>query len=259
MSHVLVTGAGGLLGRQVCEAVQARGGRVSALVRRLPPAPASHTTWVQADLLRAETLAAPVFETVDAIVHCASNANAPAEDSAAMANLLGAARRVPHIVHVGIAGIEDAAGALAYYRVKLDCEAQLRASGRPHTIVRATQFHELINDVLHALQKGPLLLLPRLTFQPVDVQFVAGRLADRALAAPAGRVSDVHGPQTLTFEVMSRAWLKARHATRIRIPVPALGLLRGFAKLSRVEGEAGGIDWATWLASHAMKSGEPKP
>ena len=250
MAHVLVTGAAGLLGSRVCQAVRARGGRVSALVRRIPDAATPDTAWKVADLLHPATLKSSLFDSVEAIVHCATNAGVPCEDGVALNNLLGASGQVPHFVYVGIAGIDNAGDALAYYRTKLDCEARLLASGRPCTIVRATQFHELIDYVLHSLQKGPFLLQPRLQFQPVDVGFVADRLADRALGRAEGRVQDVHGPQSLSFAAMSDAWLRARRERRLRVPIPAYGLLRGFSKLTHIEGEAGGLDWATWLASH---------
>lgn len=257
MAHILVTGAAGLLGRNVCDALRSRGAYVTGLVRQVPDAPTPQVAWAQADLLRADTLSASIFDGLDAIIHCATNSIVPAEDVRAIGNILRAARHVPHVVYVGIAGIEAAAGALAYYQAKLDCEAALLASGQPHTIARATQFHDLIDYVVSSLCKGSFLLCPRLTFQPVDVRFVAERLADLALAAPIGRARDIHGPETLTFDALSRAWLQAHHTTKLRIPIPALGLLRGFSRLARVDGDAGGLQWSAWLAARASVASRP--
>ncbi len=61
-----------------------------------------------------------------------------------------------------------------------------------------------------ALAKPPVVLLPaRVCDQPVEVAEVAGRLAELAAGAPAGRVADLGGPEVRTFESLARAYLGA--------------------------------------------------
>jgi uncharacterized protein YbjT (DUF2867 family) len=48
-----------------------------------------------------------------------------------------------------------------YYRAKLEAEALVEASGLPWTILRATQFHELVYRFLQAAARLPILLVPR--------------------------------------------------------------------------------------------------
>lgn len=65
--------------------------------------------------------------------------------------------------------------------------------------------------------------------QPVAVTEVAGRLADLAAGAPAGRVDDLGGPEILTFPELARAYLTATGRRRPLLNVPLFGTAyRGF-------------------------------
>ena len=139
--EVLVTGATGTLGRQVVGAATAAGHRVRALSRR------SHVGytgvhWSQGDLLSGSGMDAAV-DGIEVIVHCATQAIGN-KDAVAADHLIGAARRggVAHIIYVSIVGID--AIPLPYYKTKLRVEQALAASGIGHTVLRATQFHDLI-------------------------------------------------------------------------------------------------------------------
>lgn len=68
---VLVCGATGFIGRNVAEALAARGDRVIAVHHRRPPFGHPGISWVQADLTRAEDVGR-VVEGVDAIVQAAA-------------------------------------------------------------------------------------------------------------------------------------------------------------------------------------------
>ena len=71
----------------------------------------------------------------------------------------------------------------------------MAASGLGHTVVRATQFHDLINAVFSVQRFSPVLLALRgVRFQPIDTGDVAARLVELIDAEPAGRAPDIGGP-----------------------------------------------------------------
>ncbi len=72
-----------------------------------------------------------------------------------------------------------------YFASKLDAERAVIESGIPYTILRATQFHELILMTVRGMSKLPLIPVPGFRFQPVDADEVAARLV-RAGAGFAG-------------------------------------------------------------------------
>ena len=90
-----------------------------------------------------------------------------------------AARRagVGHLVHVSIVGIDRIP--LPYYQTKLRVEEALEAAGIGHTVLRATQFHDLINTIFSIQRYSPVLWALRdVRFQPIDTRDVAGRLVE---------------------------------------------------------------------------------
>jgi uncharacterized protein YbjT (DUF2867 family) len=48
-----------------------------------------------------------------------------------------------------------------YYRVKFAVEKMIEESGPPWTILRATQFHELVVMMLSPLAEAPVAVVPR--------------------------------------------------------------------------------------------------
>ncbi|HTT90348.1 MAG TPA: hypothetical protein VMF65_12420 [Acidimicrobiales bacterium] len=90
-------------------------------------------------------------------------------------HLLEAVSSARHLVYASIVGIDPIP--YAYYRRKLACEALLETSDVPHTVARATQFHELIAMVLQIAERLPVALLPLdFRFQPVAAADVAAHL-----------------------------------------------------------------------------------
>jgi uncharacterized protein YbjT (DUF2867 family) len=88
------------------------------------------------------------------------------------------------------------------------CWRPRRAAGIwPSTILRATQFHELLGQVLHAVQRWPVAALPLdIRFQSVAAAEVAARAADLVAAAPVGRAPDFGGPQVLSGRQIAATW-----------------------------------------------------
>ncbi len=220
MTTILVTGGTGTLGRLVAERLRADGHEVRVLSRHAQP--------YAVDLIQGGSGLDAAVAGVDTIVHCASTPRGG--DEKAAAHLIAAARRagVPHLVYISIVGVDVVP--LGYYKTKYAVEKLVEESGLGWTILRATQFHDLLVQVFEAMSKLPVLLLPAgVSDQPVEVAEVADRLAELASGEPAGRVEDLGGPQVRAFPDLARAWLRATGRRRRLVTVPIPGrAVRGF-------------------------------
>jgi uncharacterized protein YbjT (DUF2867 family) len=107
-----------------------------------------------------------------------------------------------------------------YFASKLAAERVVADSGLPWTILRATQFHDTFLTVARATAKLPVVpVFAGFRFQPVDADDVAARLVQLTLGVPAGRVSDLGGPQVYTMADLLRGYLHANHQRRLIMPV----------------------------------------
>ena len=217
MTTILVTGGTGTLGRLVTERLRADGHEVRVLSRRARP--------YAVDLREGGAGLDAAVAGVDTIVHCASTPRGG--DERAATNLVAAARKagVRHLVYISIVGVDRVP--YGYYRSKLAVEKLVAESGVGWTVLRATQFHDLLLQVFEGLSKVPVMMLPAgVSDQPVEVAEVAEvaeRLVELANGAPAGRVEDLAGPEVRTFESLARAYLKASGKRRAVVQVPLWG------------------------------------
>jgi uncharacterized protein YbjT (DUF2867 family) len=228
---ILVTGGTGTLGREVVRRLLAAGQDVRVLTRRHRPA-AEHA-WAVGDLASGEGIAGAV-DGVATIVHCATSGRG---DAAATRRLADAAKAagVTHLLYISIVGID--AIPMFYYRAKLDAEQVVEGSGVPWTILRATQFHDLVATMSSAQHRLPVLFaLSGVRFQPIDTGTVADRMIELALAPAAGRVPDIGGPEVRTSADLARAYLAAtgrkRPVVSLRLPGKIFRALRAGANLT---------------------------
>ena len=246
--HVLITGATGTLGRKLVGAATEAGHHVRAMSRR------SHVGytgvhWAQGNLL-ANTGVEAAVEGVDVVVHCATQGTGD-KDVTSTENLIAAARKagVTHIVYVSIVGVDQIP--LPYYKTKLRSEHALEASGVAHTVLRATQFHDLIKMTFSIQRFSPLLWTFRgVRFQPIDTRDVATRLVELIDCEPAGRVADIGGPAVHTHAELAHMYLAARGSRRpvVQTPVPGriVAAYRSGANLVP-DNPVGGIGFAEYL------------
>jgi uncharacterized protein YbjT (DUF2867 family) len=219
--NVLVTGGTGALGRHVVTQLRSRGHRARILSRR----PGGHVDAVEGDLASGAGLVKAVAG-MDAIVHAASATTQLTKsrlvDVVGTRRLLAMAREagVRHVVYVSIVGMEGVA--YPYYKAKLAAEAVVEENIVPWSILRATQFHTLMETFLEVFAKPPLVAaVPyRWQFQPVDPSEVADRLVGIVLDSPSGRMPDFGGPEVRTFKSIADSWIKARKLNKRLIPLP---------------------------------------
>lgn len=105
-------------------------------------------------------------------------------------------------------------------QAKLAADELIERSALPWTILRATQFHQLVLLVARGLARLPVVPVPAATsFQPIDAAEVADRLTALATGPPAGRVPDMGGPQIRTAADLLRTYLRMAGRRRPVLPV----------------------------------------
>ncbi|MGO9455717.1 MAG: SDR family oxidoreductase [Acidimicrobiales bacterium] len=222
MGTVVVTGGTGTFGRQLVPLLEKAGHEVRVLSRS--QGAGTH----RGDLATGEGVAA-ALAGAGVVVHAASDTRRMGRaDERQTANLLAAAGGAGHLLYLSIVGI-DTIG-LPYYRRKLACERLIEAGPVPWTILRATQFHELMAMVCKPLDRLPFAPLP-LDFrcQPVAAADVAERMAGLVEAGPSDRAPDFGGPRVFALRELVGLWRerRGRPVRLLNVPVPG-AVARGF-------------------------------
>ncbi len=253
MDRILLTGGTGVFGRHLLPRLKAAGYPVRVLSRQPRPATApAEVEWVTGDLdtgagLEAAVAGAPI------IVHAASS---PARCTRAVdvdgtGKLLAAAQAAggARFVFVSIVGIERVP--YAYYQAKLAAEALVRDSALNWSIVRATQFHNLLHSYLKGWMRWPLLWLPTdWQLQPVHPGEVAQYLTDQLANGATGRWRDFGGPEILTLGQIIEQWaaVRGRGLRTWRLPLPGkLSAALRSGGLTAPDRAAGRVTWGQWL------------
>ncbi|GAA0810449.1 nucleotide-diphosphate-sugar epimerase [Spirilliplanes yamanashiensis] len=223
-----MTGASGTLGRMVVPALTAAGHEVRPMSSR------PRAGWAHADLATGDGLAAAVAGA-HTIVHLASvpggGRRTALVDVEGTRRLLDAASAagVRHVVYVSIVGVDRVP--LAYYRAKLATERVVAGGGVPWSVLRATQFHEFVDQLLRmSTRLGPLVLDRRMRAQPVATADVAARLAGMVGAGASGAVEEFGGPETMALGDVAPRWQRARRTPRPELPIRLPG---GFGRAVR--------------------------
>lgn len=211
MALTLVTGGLGGLGGDVVSALLARGDPPRILTHRADATPPAGTALVVSDLRTGDGLEA-ALAGVTTIIHCASNSREPdfaTEIEGARTLTRLAAATSAHLLYISIIGVDR--GDYPYYAAKRRAERIIEQGGAPWTILRASQFHDLVYGLLAGWDggSGVLRVPPDMRFQSVARAEVASHLIALAGAAPAGYAPPMRGPETLTIEAMAEAYLAA--------------------------------------------------
>ncbi|MEY7850004.1 SDR family oxidoreductase [Natrarchaeobius sp. A-rgal3] len=249
-TRTLVTGATGTLGNELRPRLREAGHDVRAASRSPPTA--DDDEWVELDLLDGTGLE-EALTAIDVVIHAAS---APRGDSEAVdvrgtERLLEAAEGadVANVVYVSIVGVD--AIPYSYYQHKYRAERAVAASSVPSTIVRATQFHSFVFELLETVTRVPVWALPtRFRIQPIDVGEAADAIVERATLEPRGRVPDVGGPDVRTVRELASTYRDTTGVRRpiVRLPIPgstAAEFRSGTATCP--DRSVGTISWEEWL------------
>jgi uncharacterized protein YbjT (DUF2867 family) len=248
---VLVTGGTGTVGRLVVARLQGAGQQVRVLSRH-PGAATDAIEPVVADLGTGEGVAA-ALRGVQTVVHCAGSARG---DEAKAAVLVGAAAAagVTHLVHISVVGVDRIPlesrvdrMVFGYYGSKLAAERVVADSGVPYSLLRATQFYDLVLTLVQQLSRLPVVPVPGWRFQPVDAGEVADQLSGLALGRPSGRVADLVGPRDYPLTELIRSYLQATSRRRLLLPVRLPGqAARAFAAGANLAGDGATHGSRTW-------------
>jgi uncharacterized protein YbjT (DUF2867 family) len=242
--RIAVAGGTGTVGRYVVEAL-ADGGHDTVILTR--------STGVD---LVADTGLAGALEGVDAVVDATSISTQDAAVSsqffAAVTTALLAAEHdagVGH--HVALSIVGAAAINSGYYAGKRVQEELVIAAGDRGTILRATQFHEFVRQILPAGRIGPVQIVPRMLSQPIAAAEVGAALARLATHPPIGIAPDLAGPEVLRMAEMARRLFRSTDSRRPVIEVPLPGTfgrgLRDGSILPGPNAELGTQTFDEWL------------
>lgn len=203
------------------------------------------------DLLSGAGLPA-ALDGVETVLDASNNAGRSARDLLVEGTrrLLDAesAAGIAHHVLISIVGIERVP--LGYYKVKLEQEEMLERSSNTTSVLRATQFHQLIDRALSSTARLGVLPSGRVQLQPVDPREVASALIDAIEAGPWPERREFTGPEILSLGELARLWARARGRRRLRVPLPAIGAVgRGLRAggLTNATAPRGEVTFAEWL------------
>lgn len=246
-----VVGGTGHVGSLVVAELAARGDEVRIVSRRAPARlPDGDVEHRAVDLAGGAGLV-EALDGVETVVNAVGDPRGSVEVLVEGTRRLLAAEAqagVGHHVAISIVGTDRSQ--VGFHKATLAQEQVLLDGPVPWSIVRATQFHTLVDQVLGMLASKRLLPRGSGRLQPIDPAVVASWLADAAHGGPAGRLPDIAGPEVLTLSQLAQTW-RLRHPGRY-LPLP-IGRLGSFGRAlhdgvltdpaARVEGPT----FAQWL------------
>jgi uncharacterized protein YbjT (DUF2867 family) len=189
MTKIAVTGATGRLGRPLVDILGGQGHEVVPIARSKG-----------VDVITGEGLAG-ALEGVDALIDAATS---PSPDEQEATNFFTTATRNLHevgteagvrrIVLVSIVGIEKFK--TGYNAAKLAQEQAALGSPIPTRILRSTQFHEFVGQLLDWGRQGDVAYVAAMETQVVAARTVAEELAELVLdSEPTGPTLEIAGPR----------------------------------------------------------------
>ncbi len=232
---VVVLGGTGVAGREIVKALDAAGYEAVS---------ASRASGVD---IAAGTGLDEAFAGAHAVVD-AANSMKGAKDVlvTGTANAVDAAARagVAHYVMLGIVGSDRVP--MPYYKLKMAQEAVVREGTVPFTVLRATQFHQLVSDVIAGTGKLKVLPARKALIQPVDPRDVAQATVAVIAEGPSGDRA-IAGPEVHTLKELARMAGAGRRLP-VWIPGRAVRSINGGGLTDRTA-PRGAITFRDWVAA----------
>ncbi|WP_433186508.1 SDR family oxidoreductase [Actinoallomurus sp. CA-150999] len=241
--RIAVAGGTGTLGRHLVEELRSRGHDVRVLSRSAEKYRVDLTTGEGLD----EALAG-----CEVVVDAANASKRAADTLVEGSRRLLAAEEIAGVGHhvcVSIVGCDRVP--MGYFQVKAEQERVVEEGRVPWTIVRATQFHELVDATFASAARWRVLPVPRGRLQSIAVAEVARAVADAAEGAPYRRRVDVTGPEVAGIRDLARTWRSVTGRRVLPLPLPLPGgigrALRGGALTAERPDVRGTTRFASWL------------
>jgi uncharacterized protein YbjT (DUF2867 family) len=252
--RVAVVGGTGTFGKLAVSELKTRGHEVVSLSRNAPSGAAGGEH-------RAIDLStgAGLRDALQGIELVVDASNVPTGGKKARAVLVDGTRRlveaeaaagVARHFLISIVGIDRVP--MGYYKLKVEQEQVLEsAQGVAITILRATQFHQLVDYAFGSASRFGFLPRAGIPVQPVDPREVAAVLADGVGEGLWDGRREFAGPEIRTLTELARAWKRARAKARPQLPVPLVGRLGRALKaggLTSADAPRAKLTFEQWLA-----------
>ena len=200
---IVVIGGTGLIGSKLVAKLSERGHEA------VPAAPNTGVNTLTGDGL------AEVLEGA-AVVVDVSNSPSFADDPVleffrtSTTNLLeySAKAGVEHYVALSVVGTERLSES-GYFRAKIVQERLIRESGRPYSIVHATQFFEFVRAIADFSTVDGKVHLPSALIQPMAADDVAAGVGRVAVGEPLNGIREIGGPEQFRLDELVREGLAA--------------------------------------------------
>ncbi len=231
---ILVTGAGGFIGRRLVKKLIEKGYSVRCLVRKFTDLP-KEAEQMQGDLIQPDSLTAALggISTAYYLVHSmgAGKGDFAEQDRVAAKNFVAAANAagVKRTIYLG--GLGETGDNLSHHLAsRIEVAEILRSGNFKTTFLRAAViigYGGASYDMVHSLVKRlPLMITPRWVStrnQPIAVSdviaYLAGCLEE---SATVGDTFDIGGPEILTYKEMMERFAAVEGKKILIIPVPVL-------------------------------------
>lgn len=251
MARILITGGSGGLGQELVPRLR-REGHTLRILSRSATSRQADVEWTQGFLGTGEGLDQAVAG-MDIIIHAASSGFKDTEnvDVQGTVRLLAAAEKanVKHFIYTSIVGVDILP--LPYFQHKFAAEKVVEKANIPWSILRATQFHTLVDTAFKGMLRFPIgMVLKGWRFQPIETGDVANRLVEIANGEAGGHLPDIAGPEIFTMLELAREWARVQGKKRwiIQLPMPgkiSVGYQQGLN--TAPQKRYGTITWAQWL------------
>jgi uncharacterized protein YbjT (DUF2867 family) len=254
---IAVAGGTGTLGTALVDELLERGQTVRILSRHRPASLATGCEHRSIDLSLSDSDQAgrltSALEGVRTVVDAANNATRPGPLMLNGTERLLAAcavSGVTHFVGVSIVGCEKVG--LGYYRAKARQEQLVRNSPVPWSLLRSTQFHELLDSLMSKTSTVGLLPGGAARLQPIACSEVGARLGEIAQSPPLNAAATVAGPEVASLAELSGVWRAVRRRRCLIVPLPLVGKTGGALKRGAFtdrDRAQPGPGFASWLES----------